>query len=243
MNIDLTDKIALVTGASRGIGQAIAQLLANAGAKVALVARTESAVHDAANKIGGLAVAADVARSADVDAAVSKVEKELGPVDILVNNAGLTRDGLLVRMSEDDWDTVLNVNLKGAFNMMKRVSRSMMKRRAGRVINVTSVVGITGNAGQANYSSSKAGLIGFTKSMARELASRNVLVNAIAPGFIDTDMIRALNDAQRTAILEQIPLGRLGAGDDIANTVLFLSSDLASYITGQVLVVDGGMVM
>jgi len=243
MKIDLTGKVALVTGASRGIGQAIALTLARAGANVALVARNESAVQDAAAKIGGLAVTADVADPEQVDAAVGKVEQEHGTVDILVNNAGLTRDGLLARMSEDDWDTVLDVNLKGAFNMMKRVSRGMMKRRAGRVINVTSVVGITGNAGQVNYSSSKAGLIGFTKSVARELASRNVLANAVAPGFIDTDMTRGLSDAQRSTLLEQIPLGRLGAGDDIANTVLFLSSDLASYITGQVLVVDGGMVM
>ena len=243
MTIDLQGKVALVTGASRGIGQAIAELLAKAGAKVALVARTQEGVQKAADSIGGLAIAANVADADHVDAAVTKAEEQLGPVDILVNNAGLTRDGLLARMSEEDWDTVLDVNLKGAFNMMKRVSRGMMKRRAGRVINITSVVGITGNAGQVNYASSKAGLIGFTKSIARELASRNVLVNAIAPGFIDTDMTRALTETQRSALLEQIPLGRLGAGEDIANTVLFLSSDLASYITGQVLVVDGGMVM
>ena len=171
------------------------------------------------------------------------IEAELGLIDILVNNAGLTRDGLLARMSVEDWDAVLGVNLKGAFNTMKIVVRGMMKRRWGRIINITSVIGLTGNRGQANYAASKAGLIGLTKSMARELASRNVLVNAIAPGFIQTDLTRELPAAQRKALLAQIPLGRLGSTDDVASTVLFLASDLAGYITGQVLVVDGGMVM
>jgi 3-oxoacyl-[acyl-carrier protein] reductase len=238
-------KVALVTGGSRGIGRAVAQALAAAGAKVALVARNADQVQAAAAALGGdaMGIAADVADVAAVDAAVTAIEERLGPVDILVNNAGLTRDGLVARMSETDWDTVLDVNLKGAFNTMKRVTRGMMKRRAGRVVNVTSVVGIIGNRGQSNYAASKAGLIGLTKSIAKELASRNVLVNAVAPGFIDTDMTRDLPDAQRERLLEEIPLGRLGAGEDIANAVLFLCSDQANYITGQVLVVDGGMVM
>ncbi len=244
MSTGLAGKVALVTGGSRGIGRAIAQKLHDAGAKVAIVARDEARAKGVAAELGAgvIAVAADVADPAQVTAAVEQVEKGLGPVDILVNNAGVTRDGLLVRMSDQDWDTVLDANLKGAFNMMKAVTRGMMKRRDGRIINISSVVGITGNPGQANYSASKAGLIGLTQSVARELASRNIRVNAVAPGFIDTDMTRELNDEQRKKLLEQIPLARLGSGDDVANAVVFLASDQASYITGQVLVVDGGMV-
>src|SRR6185436_10339418 len=194
---------------------------------------------------GGEAVAvkADVALEADADALCKSALDAFGKAEILVNNAGVTRDGLLMRMSDADWDQVLDANLKGAFNTMKVVTRGMMKRRDGRVINITSVVGITGNAGQANYAASKAGLIGLTQSVARELASRNVRVNAVAPGFIDTDMTRELSEEQRKKLLEQIPLARLGSGDDVAHAVLFLASDQASYITGQVLVVDGGMVM
>ncbi|HWP37015.1 MAG TPA: 3-oxoacyl-ACP reductase FabG, partial [Gemmatimonadales bacterium] len=190
-----------------------------------------------------IAVTADMADTPQVERAIEAVERELGPIDILVNNAGLTRDGILVRMSEADWDAVLDANLKGAFTATKLVTRGMMKRRYGRVINITSVVGITGNKGQANYAASKAGLIGFTKAVAKELASRNVLVNAVAPGFIETDMTKALPEAARAALQEQIPLGRLGDPADIAAAVLFLASDLAGYITGHVLVVDGGMVM
>jgi 3-oxoacyl-[acyl-carrier protein] reductase len=243
--MDLTGKVALVTGGTRGIGRAIAEALHGAGAKVAVLGRDAARAAEAARQIGErtLGVAANMADAATVNAAVEAVETELGPVDILVNNAGLTKDGLLARMSEADWDAVLDTNLKGAFIAMKAVSRGMMKRRAGRIINITSVVGIRGNAGQANYAASKAGLLGLTKSIARELASRNVLVNAVAPGFIDTDMTRALTDDQRTALAKQIPLGRLGAPEDIARAVLFLASDHAGYITGQVLVVDGGMVM
>jgi 3-oxoacyl-[acyl-carrier protein] reductase len=243
--MDLTGKVALVTGGTRGIGRAIAEALHGAGAKVAVLGRDAARAAEAARQIGErtLGVAANMADAATVTAAVEAVETELGPVDILVNNAGLTKDGLLARMSEADWDAVLDTNLKGAFIAMKAVSRGMMKRRAGRIINITSVVGIRGNAGQANYAASKAGLLGLTKSIARELASRNVLVNAVAPGFIDTDMTRALTDDQRTALAKQIPLGRLGAPEDIARAVLFLASDHAGYITGQVLVVDGGMVM
>lgn len=242
--IDLNGRIALVTGASRGIGRAIAQRFTEAGAKVALVARNEEVLREAAASIGELAApfVADVADAAAVKQIVAAVEDSVGPIDILVNNAGVTRDGLLVRASEEDWDAVLDTNLKGAFNTTKFVSRGMMKRRWGRIINITSVVGITGNRGQANYAASKAGLIGFTKSVAKELASRNVLANAVAPGFIDTDMTRNLSDAQQGALEEQIPLARLGTGADVANAALFLASELASYITGQVIVVDGGMV-
>lgn len=245
MNLRLEGQVALVTGASRGIGQAIAGRLVAAGAAVGIVGRDAKRLEAAARDIGDGVIpqAADVADPAQVKAAVEGVEGVLGPITVLVNNAGVTRDGVLVRMSDEDWDSVLDVNLKGAFNTMRVAARGMMKRRAGRIVNVTSVVGITGNRGQANYAASKAGLIGLTKSVARELASRNVLVNAVAPGFIDTDMTRGLGDAARGALLEEIPLGRLGTADDVADAVLFLSSDLASYITGHVLVVDGGMVM
>jgi 3-oxoacyl-[acyl-carrier protein] reductase len=188
-------------------------------------------------------IAADVSSASQTQEAAGKAESELGPIDILVNNAGLTRDGMLVRMGEGDWDLVIDVNLKGAFLMTKLMSRGMMKRRWGRIINVASVVGIIGNKGQANYAASKAGLIGLTKAVAKELASRNVLINAVAPGFIDTDMTRQLPEAARQVLMEQIPLQRLGTPDDVAAAVLFLASDLASYITGQVLVIDGGMVM
>ena len=246
MTIDLRGKVALVTGGSRGIGKAVASRLAGAGARVALVDVVDpEQVEATAREIGGgaIAVRANVVDADDVGAAVSQIEEQLGPIDVLVNNAGITRDGLLIRMTEEAWSAVLDVNLKGVFNMTKAVTRGMMKRRGGRVVNIASVVGITGNAGQANYSASKAGVIGFTKSVAKELAARNVLVNAVAPGFIDTDMTRALPEAARETLRKLIPLGRLGAAEDVANAVLFLSSDLASYMTGQVVVVDGGMVM
>ena len=188
-------------------------------------------------------VACDVADAAQVDAAVAAAEAALGPIDVLVNNAGLTRDQILLRMSGDDWDTVLDANLKGAFHTTRAVTKGMMKRRAGRIINITSIVGLIGNKGQANYAASKAGLIGFTKSVAKEYASRNILANCIAPGFIETDMTDALPEEAKAALLHQIALGRLGRPDDVAGAVLFLASDLATYITGQVLVVDGGMVI
>ncbi len=245
MSHDLSGRIALVTGGSRGIGQAIAAGLVAAGARVAIVGRDEARARAAADALGEHAAgfAADVANPDEVTRTVAAVEQALGPVDILVNNAGVTRDGLLMRMAEADWDQVLDTNLKAAFNTMKAVTRGMMKRRWGRVINITSIVGLTGNAGQANYAASKAGLIGITKSVAKELASRNVLVNAVAPGFIDTDMTRELPEDTRKQLLERIPLGRLGTGQDVAHAVVFLASEQASYITGQVLVVDGGMVM
>ena len=246
MAIDLSGKVGLVTGGSRGIGKAVARRLADAGAKVALVDVVDpDELRKTADEIGGgaIAVQANVTDEAEVTAAVSQVEDALGPIDVLVNNAGITRDGLLVRMSLENWGAVLDVNLKGVFIVTKAVARGMMKRRSGRVVNIASVVGITGNAGQANYSASKAGVIGFTKTVAKEMAPRNVLVNAVAPGFIDTDMTRALPEAAREMLLKLIPLGRLGGPDDVANAVLFLSCDLSSYVTGQVVVVDGGMVM
>ncbi len=246
MAIDLSGKVGLVTGGSRGIGKAVARRRAGAGAQVARVDVVDpDELRKTADEIGGgaIAVQANVTDEAEVTAAVSQVEDALGPIDVLVNNAGITRDGLLVRMSLENWGAVLDVNLKGVFIVTKAVARGMMKRRSGRVVNIASVVGITGNAGQANYSASKAGVIGFTKTVAKEMASRNVLVNAVAPGFIDTDMTRALPEAAREMLLKLIPLGRLGGPDDVANAVLFLSCDLSSYVTGQVVVVDGGMVM
>lgn len=245
MTIDLKGKVALVTGGSRGIGRAIAGGLYGAGAKVAILGRDEAKATAAAAALGVNArgFRGDVAAAADVEQALEAVERDLGAVDVLVNNAGITKDNLLFRIGVDDWDAVLDANLKGAFLLTKLAARGMIKRRWGRIVNIASVVGLIGNKGQANYAASKAGLIGFTKAVARELASRNVLVNAVAPGYIDTEMTRAISDEAKQALQAAIPLGRLGSGADIAGAVLFLASDLASYITGQVLVVDGGMVM
>ena len=245
MKVELGGKVAVVTGGSRGIGLAIAQTLAGAGAKVAVLARDGARAQQAAQELGGGAqgFACDVSDAAQAETTLGAVDKALGPVDILVNNAGITRDNLLFRIAEDDWDQVLDTNLKGAFLMTKLAARGMIKRRWGRVVNITSVVGLVGNKGQSNYAASKAGLIGFTKAVAKELASRNVLVNAVAPGYIDTEMTRGIAEEARQALQAAIPLGRLGQGADVAAAVLFLASDWASYITGQVLVVDGGMVM
>ena len=245
ISIDLSGKTAFVTGSTRGIGQAIAQTLYAAGAGVAIVGRQVGRAQEVAANLGDRAagVGCDVAREEQVTAAIIAAEAALGPIDILVNNAGLTRDNILLRLSEQDWDAVLEANLKGAFHTTRAVMKGMMKRRAGRIINMSSIVGLTGNKGQANYAASKAGLIGFTKSIAKEYASRNVLVNCIAPGFIETDMTASLPDEARATLLEQIALGRLGRPEDVAGTVLFLASDLAAYITGQVIVVDGGMVI
>ena len=245
MQIDLTGRVALVTGSTRGIGRAIATTLAGCGARVAIVGREKGRADEAAAAIGASArgFACDVGDAAAVTKLVEETEKELGSVDILVNNAGLTRDNIVLRLKDDDWDSVLDANLRGAFVAIRTAARGMMKRRWGRIINISSVVGITGNKGQANYAASKAGLIGLTKSVAKELASRNILANAVAPGFIDTDMTAAMTADARAALSAQIPLERLGSPQDIAGTVAFLASEHAAYITGQVFVVDGGMVM
>ncbi|MCK5076184.1 MAG: 3-oxoacyl-[acyl-carrier-protein] reductase [Calditrichia bacterium] len=244
----LKEKVAIVTGSARGIGRAIAQKLAENGAKVVICdidAETTGKVADEFNANGFIAigVAADVSKLEDSKDLIKKAVEEWGRVDILVNNAGITRDNLLALMKEEEWDSVMSVNLRGPFNCVKSVSRQMMKQRYGKIINISSVVGVTGNAGQSNYSASKAGLIGFTKSIAKELSGRNILCNAIAPGFIETAMTDKLSDKVKEDLMRNIPLKKLGQGEDIANTVLFLSSDLSNYITGQVINVDGGMVM
>ena len=244
----LENQIAVVTGAGRGIGRAIALKFAAEGADVVVVSRTQENSEKVAAEIQALgrkawAHAVDVADAAAVNAAAEKILAEAGKVDILVNNAGVTRDGLLMRMPDADWDTVLNTNLKGAFLVTKAFVRSFIKQRSGRIINISSVIGLIGNAGQSNYAASKAGLIGFTQSSARELASRGITANAIAPGFIETDMTSELNEALRAEILKKIPLGCLGQSEDIAAAALYLASPGARYVTGQVLTVDGGMVM
>lgn len=245
----LAGRIAIVTGAGRGIGRAIAERFAAEGAKVAVVSRTEANSQNAAEAINAAhpgaarAYAVDIAGFAAVTELGKRVIADLGGADILVNNAGVTRDGLALRMSDEDWDTVLDTNLKGAFNAVKAFQRSILKSKFGRIISISSVIGLIGNAGQCNYAASKAGLLGFTKSLAREFAGRAVTVNAIAPGFIVTDMTNELNDQQKEGILKTIPLGSFGEAADIANAAAFLASDEARYITGQTLAVDGGMVM
>jgi 3-oxoacyl-[acyl-carrier protein] reductase len=242
----LTGKVALVTGATRGIGKAIAQELASAGARVAVVGRSAESAGKAAAELAGdghKGFACDVADPAAVDALIKAVEAEVGPLDILVNNAGITEDNLLVRISDDAWDRVIDTNLKGSFNTIRAAARGMMRRRGGRIINITSVVGLTGNKGQANYAASKAGLVGLTKAVAKELASRDILCNAVAPGFIETEMTAGLADAAKESLISQIPLGRLGSANEVARVVRFLAGPDAAYITGQVIVVDGGMVI
>ena len=245
MQIELGGRVALVTGSTRGIGREIAATLANCGARVAVVGRDAGRASEAATAIGARArgYAADVSDTAQVAALVERVERDFGSLDILVNNAGLTKDNILLRLKDDDWDTVMAANLRGAFAAVRAAVRGMMKRRWGRIINISSVVGLIGNKGQSNYAASKAGLIGFTKSVAKEFASRNILANAIAPGFIETDMTSAMTAEARTALSAQIPLERLGTPKDIAGVAAFLASEHAAYITGQVFVVDGGMVM
>lgn len=243
--IDLTGRNALVTGSTRGIGRAIAETLARSGARVAVVGRDLQKAQDAAVAVGNgsQGFACDVTDTAAVTKLVTDVEAAFGSIDILVNNAGITRDNLVMRLKDEDWDAVIDANLRGAFAAIRAVSRGMMKRRSGRIINVSSIIGIIGNKGQANYAASKAGLIALTKSVAKELGSRNILVNAVAPGFIETEMTAAMSPEAREALGKQIALERLGTPQDVAAAVAFLASDLASYITGQVLVVDGGMVM
>jgi 3-oxoacyl-[acyl-carrier protein] reductase len=244
----IENQIAVVTGAGRGIGRAIALKLAAHGADIVAVDLKPEFVQETIDEVRKLgrkawAVAANVSEAASVEAAVEQILKESGRVDILVNNAGITRDGLLMRMSEADWDAVLDINLKGTFLFTKALSRALLKQRSGRIVNIASVIGLIGNAGQCNYAASKAGVIGFTKSCAREFASRGITVNAIAPGFIQTAMTDKLSQEQKDAITKQIPLASLGQPEDVAEAVLFFASPAARYVTGQVLAVDGGMVM
>jgi len=244
----LDQQVAVVTGAGRGLGRAIALRFAAEGADVVCLSRSSENAESAAEAVResgrqAWAISADVGDSDSVNQAVKQILSEVGKVDILVNNAGVTRDGLLMRMSEQDWDLVLDTNLKGAFLLTKAFTRPMMKQRKGRIINISSVIGLIGNAGQVNYAASKAGLIGMTKSVARELASRNITTNVIAPGFIRSDMTSKLKEEQKEAILAGIPLGEMGEPEDIAQAALFLAGPGARYITGQVLTVDGGMVM
>jgi 3-oxoacyl-[acyl-carrier protein] reductase len=243
--MDFKGKTVIVTGAARGIGRVIAERFSRLGAAVVINDLDQEAVDSVAKELGGQAVGirGDVTNVVEVKDLFDKTMEKFGRIDILVNNAGITRDGLMVRMDEKDWDMVLDINLKGAFLMTKAAAKYMMKQRSGRIVNISSVVGLIGNAGQANYSASKAGLIGLTKSSARELASRGVTINAIAPGFIETEMTRNLSESARENLISQITLNRLGTPDDIASAVLFLASDDASYITGQVLAVDGGIAM
>ena len=245
MRIDLSGRVALVTGSTRGIGRRIAERLAECGARVAVAGRDGAKATEVATQISPEArgFACDVADVASVAALVAAVEEAFGSIDILVNNAGLTRDNIMLRLKDDDWDAVINANLRGAFAATRAATRGMMKRRWGRIINISSVVGLVGNKGQSNYAASKAGLIGLTKAVAKEFASRNILANAIAPGFIETDMTNAMTPEARAALIGTIPLERLGDPSDIASMVAFLASEHASYITGQVLVIDGGMVM
>lgn len=239
------NRTAIVTGSGRGIGKVIISQLAAAGANVVVSDIDQASCEETAGEIGANAIAcqANVTSADDIDRLFKRATEEFGSVDIVVNNAGITRDGLMIRMAEKDWDTVLDINLKGAFLVTKIAARIMMKQRSGRIVNISSVVGLTGNAGQANYAAAKAGLVALTKTAAKELGSRGVTVNAVAPGFIETEMTAALPEAARAAFMSNIVLGRAGTPADVAAAVMFLASDEAAYITGQVLSIDGGMVM
>ena len=246
MSIDLNGEIALVTGASRGIGAAIADTLARHGAKVIGTATSESgaqAISERMVSIGGVGRVLEVGTTESVEQLIESVSKEFGAPTILVNNAGITRDGLLMRMKDEDWDAILNTNLSSIYRTSKAVMRGMMKARKGRIINIASVIGVMGNAGQSNYAAAKAGIIGFSKSLAKEIGSRGITVNVVAPGFIETDMTKAMSEDMKKAMFERIALGRFGQVDDIANAVLFLASPMAAYITGETLHVNGGMHM
>jgi 3-oxoacyl-[acyl-carrier protein] reductase len=249
MSLPFTGKNVLVTGGTRGIGRSIVEAFAFAGANVAFTFRSSSAEAETLARDLGRAgsdvlfIQGDAADMASAESAVTAVQEKWGTIDVLVNNAGVTRDGLMLRMSIEDWDSVMDTNLKGVFNFCKAAYRPMIKQRAGRIINMSSVVGVTGNPGQTNYAASKAGIIGFSKSLAKELGSRGVTVNVVAPGFVETDMTSALSDSARAAMLGAIPLGRAASADEIARSVLFLASDDAAYITGHVLHVDGGLAM
>jgi len=244
----LSNKIAIVTGASRGIGSAIAHNLSKAGAKVVLISRSIDALKSVESEIksnGGeaISITADVSNLESFTNAISQVVETWGTVDILINNAGITKDNIILRLKEEDWDTVIDINLKGCFNGIKAVARPMLKARSGRIINITSVIGLIGNSGQSNYAASKAGILGLTKSIAKELGSRNITVNAIAPGYIQTEMTDTLDETLKDDLMKSIPLQRLGKPEEIATLVCFLASEEAAYITGQTLNVDGGMVM
>ena len=248
MRFDLSNKIAIVTGASQGIGETIAIEMAKSGATVFCLARNKEALDTTIKKItenGGKATAfsCDISNNDDFKAIILNIVKEYGSIDILVNNAGITKDNLLMRMSDDQWDDVLNINLKGSFTCIRSVIKHMMKKKFGRIINITSIVGITGNAGQANYAASKSGLIGLTKSIAKEVASRGITANCVAPGWIETSMTDQLSTEVKNKFLSQIPAGKIGQSKDIANAVIFLASDEAEYITGQTITVDGGRII
>lgn len=248
MKFDLNDKIAIVTGASQGIGETIAVEMANSGANVFCLARNKNALDSTINKIisngdKASAYSCDISDNEQFNNIVTDIFKEYGSIDILVNNAGITNDTLLMRMSDDQWDSVLNINLKGSFTCTRSVIKYMMKKKSGRIINITSIVGLTGNAGQANYAASKAGLIGMTKSIAKEVASRGITANCVAPGWIETAMTEQLSDDVKNKFLSQIPTGKIGYPKDIANTVIFLASKEAEYITGQTITVDGGRII
>ncbi|AVP96754.1 3-oxoacyl-ACP reductase [Ahniella affigens] len=246
MSLDLNGEVALVTGASRGIGAAIADTLARHGAKVIGTATSQAgadAISARMEALGGVGRVLDVGQSESVDALIDSLTKEFGAPTILVNNAGITRDGLLMRMKDEDWDAILNTNLSSIYRTSKAVMRGMMKARKGRIISIASVIGVMGNVGQSNYAAAKAGIIGFSKSLAKEIGSRNITVNVVAPGFIETDMTKGMNDDMKKAMFERIALGRFGQVDDIANAVLFLASPMAAYVTGETIHVNGGMHM
>ena len=248
MNISLKGEVILVTGASRGIGAEIAKTLGVSGATLLGTATSdEGAAHISEtlkkNNVAGQGYRLDVSEADECAHTLADIEKTYGPITVLINNAGITRDNLLMRMKEDEWDDIMNTNLKSVYRLSKLVCRNMMKARSGRIINLTSVVGFLGNAGQSNYAAAKAGIVGFSKSLARELGGRNINVNCVAPGFIDTEMTQSLAEEQKKTLINQVPLGRLGDVSDIANTVLFLSSDLSKYITGSTIHVNGGMLM